>query len=132
VLLTSRTEGLPAVLIEAGLRGLPVVATEVGYVAEIVVHGQTGLLVEPGNRTELVSAIGRAMREGAQLGGCARSRCLTRFNIDRVADGWDLLLSGLRSASGSPQRQGSSVPPTLTAAGAAKTTLAPRAGSKEQ
>jgi glycosyltransferase involved in cell wall biosynthesis len=132
VLLTSRTEGLPAVLVEAGLRELPVVATNVGYVDEIVDHGETGLLVEPGNRTELVSAMGRALREGARLGGCARSRCLTRFDLERVAESWDSLLTALRSASASTRGQGSSVPPTLAAAGAAKTTLAPRAGSKEQ
>jgi glycosyltransferase involved in cell wall biosynthesis len=132
VLLTSRTEGLPAVLIEAGLRGLPVVATDVGYVDEIVVDGETGLLVEPGNRTELVSAIGHALREGAPLGGCARSRCLTWFDLERIAESWDLLLTGLRGASPSTRRQGSSVPPTLTAAGVVKTTPLPRAGSEER
>ena len=44
VLLTSRAEGMPVALIEAGAAGLPVVATAVGGVGELVVHERTGLL----------------------------------------------------------------------------------------
>jgi glycosyltransferase involved in cell wall biosynthesis len=127
VLLTSRTEGLPAVLIEAGLRELPVVATDVGYVRSIVVDGETGLLIEPGDGTELVSAITRVLRDGARLGRRARPYCLARFDLERVADSWDLLLTGLRSAN-----RGTSLAPTLTGAGVGKTAPAPRAGSEEQ
>jgi glycosyltransferase involved in cell wall biosynthesis len=127
VLLTSRTEGLPAVLIEAGLRELPVVATDVGYVRDIVVDGETGLLVEPRDGTELVSAITRALRDGARLGKSARLHCLDRFDLERVADSWEALLTEFRSAN-----RGASAPPTLTGAGAVKTASAPRAGSEEQ
>ncbi|MGH8893753.1 MAG: glycosyltransferase family 4 protein, partial [Actinomycetes bacterium] len=38
-LLTSETEGLPGVLIEASLSGLPSVATDVGFVADVVENG---------------------------------------------------------------------------------------------
>src|SRR5262249_44698013 len=44
VLLTSRTEGLPVALIEAGAAGLPVVARAVGGVPELVAHERTGYL----------------------------------------------------------------------------------------
>jgi len=44
VLLTSRSEGLPVALIEAGAAALPVVARAVGGVAELVVHERTGWL----------------------------------------------------------------------------------------
>ena len=45
VVLTSRTEGMPGVLIEAGLSGRAAVATDVGGVSEIVRDGETGVLV---------------------------------------------------------------------------------------
>jgi glycosyltransferase involved in cell wall biosynthesis len=44
VLLTSRTEGMPVALIEAGAAALPVVARAVGGVGELVVHERTGWL----------------------------------------------------------------------------------------
>jgi glycosyltransferase involved in cell wall biosynthesis len=132
VLLPSRTEGLPAVLLEAGLRTLPVVATDVGYVSDIVVDGQTGLLVEPGNRADFASAIERVLREGTEFGRCARTRCLARFDLELVADQWELLLSHLGNRGPSPRRRRPAVPPTLALARAAKTTLAPGAGFEEQ
>ena len=46
LLLTSRTEATPGVLIEAGMSGLPVVAARVGAVPDIVDDEVTGLLVE--------------------------------------------------------------------------------------
>ena len=45
LVLPSRTEGMPGVLIEAGMRALPVVATDVGYVRDVVVDGETGVIV---------------------------------------------------------------------------------------
>lgn len=44
VLLTSRSEGMPVALIEAGAAGKPVVATPVGGVPEVVAHERTGFL----------------------------------------------------------------------------------------
>ncbi|MEO6708710.1 MAG: glycosyltransferase family 4 protein, partial [Planctomycetota bacterium] len=46
VLATSRTEGMPVALIEAGAAGLPVVATRVGGVPELVAEERTGFLGE--------------------------------------------------------------------------------------
>ncbi len=44
VLATSRSEGLPVALVEAGAAGLPVVARDVGGVGEVVAHERTGRL----------------------------------------------------------------------------------------
>jgi glycosyltransferase involved in cell wall biosynthesis len=43
----SRTEAFPTALLEAMAASVPVVATRVGGIPEIVVHGRTGVLVEP-------------------------------------------------------------------------------------
>ena len=50
VVLASRTEGMPGVLIEAGLSDRPVVAFDVGAVSEVVADGETGVLVAAGRR----------------------------------------------------------------------------------
>jgi glycosyltransferase involved in cell wall biosynthesis len=44
---TAQWEGLPNVLLEALSRGLPVMAADVGGVGELVVDGQTGVLISP-------------------------------------------------------------------------------------
>src|SRR5437870_3947562 len=92
VLLTSRTEGLPAVLIEAALRELPVVTTDVGYVREIVIDGETGVVVEHADRSEVGSAIARVLSGNDELGRAGRRHCLARFDLEHVAASWDLLL----------------------------------------
>jgi glycosyltransferase involved in cell wall biosynthesis len=92
VLLTSRTEGLPAVLIEAGLRGLPVVATNVGFVNEIVVDGQTGVLVSAGDAHAIARGLAQALQDARALGRAGRARCQRRFELEDVAARWDTLL----------------------------------------
>lgn len=61
-------EGFPMTIVEALAIGLPVVASRIGGLAEIVRHGQTGLLFEPGNWTELASI----------AGACGDSRSVVR------------------------------------------------------
>ena len=50
-------EGIPNSLMECMAAGKPVVATDVDDVPELVVDGQTGLLVEDGNVQQLVTAL---------------------------------------------------------------------------
>jgi glycosyltransferase involved in cell wall biosynthesis len=59
LVLTSREESFGLVLIEAAAYGLPAVATRTQGPTEIIVDGKTGLLVEPGNVTELALAMDR-------------------------------------------------------------------------
>ena len=55
--LPSIKEGLPYVLLEAGLAGVPVVATQVGGVPEVINHKELGMLVSRKNSEGIVDAI---------------------------------------------------------------------------
>ena len=92
VVLTSRTEGMPGVLIEAGLAARPVVAYDVGGVAEVVVDGETGLLVPAGDVTALTGALRNVVDDPGSLGAAARRRCLERFEIGVVGGQWAMIL----------------------------------------
>jgi glycosyltransferase involved in cell wall biosynthesis len=59
VALTSDREGTPLALIEAASAGRATVASDVGGVADIVVDGETGIVVPPDNETALADALVR-------------------------------------------------------------------------
>jgi glycosyltransferase involved in cell wall biosynthesis len=89
VILTSRSEGMPGVLIEAGLSGLPAVATAVGAVPEVVVSRMTGALVAPdASPREVADAIVSVLSRPAELGTAARRHCLERFELEVVTSAW--------------------------------------------
>jgi glycosyltransferase involved in cell wall biosynthesis len=88
VLLASRTEGMPASLIEAGLAGLPVAAFAISGVPEVVVHGETGVLAPPGDVDALARALAGLLDDDDRrraMGRAAAERCRERFDIRVVA-----------------------------------------------
>ena len=75
--LPSRYEGLPTAVVEAMICGVPVVATAVNAVPDLVIPGETGLLVPPGRPGQLAAAIGYlldAPELAARLAAAARIR----------------------------------------------------------
>lgn len=93
LVLSSDSEGVPGVLIEAGLAGLPVVATDVGWVSDVVRHGATGLLVEPGSSERLAEGLRKALDQREALGRSARTRCVAEFDMSAVTDRWQHLIA---------------------------------------
>ena len=89
LMLNSRSEGMPGVLIEGGMLGLPAVASAVGGVAEVVEHGVTGLLAPPGDRATMISSIVDLIDDDVRrraIGAAARDRCIRCFEIRGAAD----------------------------------------------
>ncbi|PVZ07995.1 glycosyltransferase involved in cell wall biosynthesis [Actinomycetospora cinnamomea] len=84
--LCSRTECFPMSVLEAMAASRPVVCTAVGGIPEIVVDGETGTLVPPGEPRALADAFLDLLRDptrGAQLGKAGRSRVEQEFTLDR-------------------------------------------------
>jgi glycosyltransferase involved in cell wall biosynthesis len=87
----ARTEGMPGVLIEAGLSGLPVVATTAAGVNDVVEDGLTGLVVGSDDPREVADRVERLVGDEelrADLGGAARGRCNARFSLEATARLW--------------------------------------------
>jgi len=87
LLLTSTYEGCPLAVLEAMAAGVPVVAEAVGGVPELVVHSETGILVEPGRPDLVASALSELLADPAKaealgLGGRRRARAL--FTRERM------------------------------------------------
>lgn len=97
LLVTSDSEGLPGVLIEAGLSGVASVATDVGFVGDVLTDGQTGFVVRPGSVPALVAGLRQALPDAKQLGAQALRRSLADFSMDAVGDRWERLLAGVLS-----------------------------------
>lgn len=97
VVLPSHAEGFPNVLIEAMASALPVVATRVGAVSEIVVDGETGLLVD----VRAVDSLARSMDvlrhdpdAARQMGLAGLARVQRYFNREAAIDELIRILRG--------------------------------------
>jgi glycosyltransferase involved in cell wall biosynthesis len=91
-------EGLPGVLIEAGLSGRPVVSTDVAGSRTVVEDGVTGFVVERDDPAAFVDAVQRLIEDVAlreRLGAAARERCEQHFTLEVSADHWRALLDGV-------------------------------------
>jgi glycosyltransferase involved in cell wall biosynthesis len=84
------TEGLGVVLLEAMANGVPVIATKVGGISDIVVDGETGLLVEQGSATQLAEKIALLCQDPAlrtSIGLAAQERVRRFFSWSSIVEG---------------------------------------------
>jgi glycosyltransferase involved in cell wall biosynthesis len=107
--LPSRSEAFPNGAIEAMAAGLPVVASAVGGLLDLIEHGRTGLLIEPGNPTALADALRQLLTNqtaAARIGEHARAHVQQRYSFERMVKAFeDLYLAGLPARSLSAARR---------------------------
>jgi glycosyltransferase involved in cell wall biosynthesis len=93
--LSSAWEGMPVVLLEAGAAGMPIVATSVGGNREVVLEGETGLLVPPRDPVALSEAMLRLAALPTdirhRLGQRGREHIETRYGLPHIIDLWEAM-----------------------------------------
>ena len=90
LLLPSLWEGFGLVLLEAMSRRVPVIASRVSAIPEVVVHGETGILVEAREVDELATAMTRLLEDRAlrqHMGLLGAARLEEHFSVDRMVSG---------------------------------------------
>jgi glycosyltransferase involved in cell wall biosynthesis len=95
--MASRYEGLPCAVVEAMRCGVPVVATAVNSVPDLVVPGESGILVPPGRPDLLAAAIAGVLddcRTAERLVAQARILAGSNFDSERLAEVLDQVYSG--------------------------------------
>jgi glycosyltransferase involved in cell wall biosynthesis len=98
--LASHREGVPRSLIEAQAMGLPCVATNIRGCREVIIHNETGLLVQPKNVYDLQLALKELLSNSArakQLAIAGQKRVREHFNekivCEKIWQGYEALLS---------------------------------------
>ena len=100
--LSSVTEGIPVVLMEAMAKGLPVVATRITGIPELVEDQRSGLLVPAQQPAALAAAIAQLADNPAlrtRLGERGREKIITDFHIVKNAETLSQLFKARISAS---------------------------------
>ncbi len=102
VLLCTRREGLPTVVLEAMERARPVVATDVVGCRDAVVHRETGMLFPLGDVGAGAAAVASYLtdRSRAERAGAAgRARVLEQFTSAAMAESVERLYASLTSSA---------------------------------
>jgi glycosyltransferase involved in cell wall biosynthesis len=82
----ARWEGFGLALLEAMLASKPVVATKVSSIPEIVVDGETGVLVAPDDAPALAAAVTRVLDDPGSYGKQGLGRARSQFSVARMTD----------------------------------------------
>jgi len=92
--LSSDSEGMSNTIIEAMAAGRPVIATNVGGNSELVIDGETGVLVEARNAASLADALAVLVSDSAKrevMGSEGRARARREFDVGRMLQGYERL-----------------------------------------
>ena len=95
-------DGLPQMLMEAMACGLPAISTRLVGIPDLILHEETGLLVEPNNAEALADAIlrlGRDCELAERLARAGRQRVLEKFDISNCLEP---LIAEFRAKLGQP------------------------------
>jgi len=86
---TSRTEAFPYVPLEMGLAELPIIANWVGGIPEIILNGESGILVQKGDIDSIEKNLSELIKdenERKRLGINLRERVEENFNLRKMLD----------------------------------------------
>jgi glycosyltransferase involved in cell wall biosynthesis len=112
--LSSDTEGLPLVLLQASAAGLPIVATNVAGNAEVVVDGVSGYLVPPQDPQAFAQAMmrlsGLSEKDRISMGRAGQAWVQGHYEAERVAECWEQLFTELLQNADRPRRSAASAP----------------------
>ena len=92
--LFSLWEGLPLTIIEAMLNKLPVLANIIGGIPELVADGETGFLVDPGDKKQALKKLIRLLEDPElrkQLGISGHNKAKSNFSLARMVQDYKLL-----------------------------------------
>jgi glycosyltransferase involved in cell wall biosynthesis len=80
------SDNLPTVIMEAMVSGVPVVSTQVAGVPEMILSGEDGILIPPGNPDALAEEVGKLLRDATRaesLGLRGHAAAVEKFAIDK-------------------------------------------------
>jgi glycosyltransferase involved in cell wall biosynthesis len=96
---TTRQEGLPLTILEAMANGLPVIASDIGGISQVIENDEDGLLVKPGNVSELINAI-RILKNDEEMrlefSTAARKTIEDKYSKERMVDETLAVFSSVR------------------------------------
>ena len=96
MVMASRYEGMPNVVMEALAAGLPVVGTDVGAMSELISEGVNGYLVPPSDPPALASAMTKLalvpLEERIEMGKRGRNLVRGLCDLETVMDAWTRLI----------------------------------------
>lgn len=102
--LPSNTEGMPNTLIEAMLLGITVIATDCpcGGPAELITHGENGLLVPVGDVEEMKRSLRKVLEDPGEADRLGRNAARIRelYREEAVYGSWKTYLEGLMGRRG--------------------------------
>lgn len=93
-LLSSKKEGLPYALLEAGVAGLPTIASRVGGIPEVITDGENGLLINPFDTTTITQALATLTHSAADsetLGARLQQTVTKNFSLNRMLSATEAL-----------------------------------------
>ncbi|MGW7772831.1 glycosyltransferase family 4 protein [Pseudomonas machongensis] len=97
LVISSRTEGTPMILLEAMQDGVPVVAFGVGGIPDVIEHGRSGLLAAPLAVDELAAHLQALLgdpQQAEELVARARQTQRERYHLPTLAQRWALVYQG--------------------------------------
>ena len=104
----TKSEGFGQVLVEAMAAGKPVVASKIAPLTEVVVDGETGILVETGNASAFAAGVSRLLgsaEERQRMGNSGQQRVRRHFTAERMSEQTRMLYEELlRHSNGARKR----------------------------